>query len=254
MIASACVSGSTLANAASAAGIAPIGKSEPAKNHGTIATAGNAPTYSSCDGMRLASVSATPYMTTTRPMLAARNHAIPVAVPEKSAPRRTAAPISTASWRPLTARAPHRCRDQVPPGAAVAFDEEADARQHAVEGQQQPDGGDGDEAHVVDAADGRDLVGERRGDDEREQDRRQQRYEQLSRSPDVEREPAPHERAQRVGAPRGSRGSGARGPRAVERRVDGGHGVLLCQAVVRRRPGGRRSSGDRCRRASGGGS
>ena len=39
-----------------------IGNSEPAKKNGTIAMAGSAPMYSSTVGMRLASVSATPYM------------------------------------------------------------------------------------------------------------------------------------------------------------------------------------------------
>ena len=43
-----------------------IGNSEPAKNHGTIATAGTRPMYSSCVRTRLASVSATPYMPTAK--------------------------------------------------------------------------------------------------------------------------------------------------------------------------------------------
>ena len=49
-----------MANAVRTPGRAPIGNRAPAKNQGRIATAGVAPTYSSCFGIRLASVSATP--------------------------------------------------------------------------------------------------------------------------------------------------------------------------------------------------
>src|SRR5579859_3589879 len=47
--ASACVEGKTLATPASPFGSTSIGKSEPAKNQGTIAIAGMMPTYSSCE-------------------------------------------------------------------------------------------------------------------------------------------------------------------------------------------------------------
>ena len=73
------MSGRTFATHVSAAGSALIGNSEPAKNHGTIAIAGRAPTYSSCRRMRLASVSATPYMPTESSAAAARNQATPLA-------------------------------------------------------------------------------------------------------------------------------------------------------------------------------
>ena len=46
------------ANAAQPTGQRVIGNSDPAKNHGTIAIGGTTPMYSSCFGMRLASVSA----------------------------------------------------------------------------------------------------------------------------------------------------------------------------------------------------
>ena len=54
------MSGRALATAVSTPGSAPIGNSEPAKNHGTIAMAGTAAMYSASLGMRLASVSAIP--------------------------------------------------------------------------------------------------------------------------------------------------------------------------------------------------
>src|SRR5437588_536531 len=77
MTAKACVSGSTLAKAASHAGRPEIGNSEPAKNHGTMAMAGTAPMYSSCLAMRLARVSAAPYITTAIRAAAAANRAMP---------------------------------------------------------------------------------------------------------------------------------------------------------------------------------
>src|SRR5436189_208268 len=103
MSASAWVSGSTLANAVSAPGSAVIGKSAPAKNQGTIATAGVAAMYSSCSGMRLASVSAIPYMNTANRIAAGTNQATPLTVAWKWAPRAMATPISTATWRAATA-------------------------------------------------------------------------------------------------------------------------------------------------------
>ena len=67
MSAIAWVRGSTLANAVRAPGSALMGNSAPAKNHGRMATTGVAPMYSSWLGMRLAIVSATPYMRTAKP-------------------------------------------------------------------------------------------------------------------------------------------------------------------------------------------
>jgi hypothetical protein len=51
-----------LANVLSAPGRAAIGNSTPAKNQGRIAITGVAAMYSSCWWMRLASVSAAPYI------------------------------------------------------------------------------------------------------------------------------------------------------------------------------------------------
>ena len=67
-------------------GRAPIGNSAPAKNQGRIATAGVAPMYSSCFGIRLASVSATPYMKTANGTTAATNQSTPEALSWKSSP------------------------------------------------------------------------------------------------------------------------------------------------------------------------
>jgi len=56
------VIGSALPIAVRPAGNALIGKNEPAKKNGTMATGGNAPMYSSCVLMRLARISAMPYI------------------------------------------------------------------------------------------------------------------------------------------------------------------------------------------------
>ena len=141
MSARAWVSGSTLAKAASAAGIAPIGKSEPAKNHGTIATAGSGADVlllrRDAVGERLGRRRTSP---TAKPTPAATNQRDPGGRARGSRRRAgTAAPISTASCRPLTASATARLpstssgrgtgrREQVAAGAAVAVDDDADAR------------------------------------------------------------------------------------------------------------------------------
>ncbi len=58
--------------------------------------------------MRLAIVSATPYMKTAKPNAATANHAIPVALTWKSAPRSAATPTRTAICRALSASATAR--------------------------------------------------------------------------------------------------------------------------------------------------
>ena len=138
MSAIAWVRGRTLANAVRAPGSALMGNSAPAKNHGRIATTGVAPMYSSWLGMRLAIVSATPYMKTAKPTAAPTNQAMPVALTWKSAPRSAATPTSTATCSALSASATSRLpstssapRDgrgeQLALGAAVAVDDDAEA-------------------------------------------------------------------------------------------------------------------------------
>ena len=68
------MSGSDPREPRSPVGSAVIGKSDPAKNHGTIAMAGTAAMYSSCSATRLAMVSATPYMPIARSDAPATNH------------------------------------------------------------------------------------------------------------------------------------------------------------------------------------
>src|ERR671913_288386 len=58
--------GNSLPMTVSPAGRALIGKNEPAKKKGTMATGGSAPMYSSWVGSRLASTSAAPYMATAK--------------------------------------------------------------------------------------------------------------------------------------------------------------------------------------------
>src|SRR5215471_4559810 len=88
--------------------MAVIGNSAPAKKKGTMASAGTTPMYSSTEGMRLATVSAMPYIATARSALAAQNHATPVTDVLRLAPRRTAAASSTTTWSAVTANATMR--------------------------------------------------------------------------------------------------------------------------------------------------
>ena len=169
MRASACVSGRNFATQVSAAGMAVIGKSEPAKNHGTIAIAGRAPTYSSCRDTRLARVSATPYMPTASRPAAARNQATPPALALEVDPAQDG---GSDQRRQLQAGDRERDREvaeheqapvdrrgeQLPLGAALAVDDDADAREHRVERDQQAHRRDGHERRVVDPA----AVGSRR--------------------------------------------------------------------------------------------
>ena len=90
------------------AGIALIGKKLPAKNHGTSASGGAAPTYSSCFSSRAARISATPCMATAMPTTAAAAHAMPDAAVLNVAPRATAAAISATTWNPAIATATDR--------------------------------------------------------------------------------------------------------------------------------------------------
>jgi hypothetical protein len=87
---------------------------------------------------------------------------------------------------------------RIPP----ARHDDADAGEHAVQRDQEADGADGGEAHVVEAGNRRADRRERRCDHEREQDGRQQGHDQLPRCAGAEREPAPREcceRGQRPG-------------------------------------------------------
>jgi hypothetical protein len=108
MSAMAWVSGTTLASAVRAAGRAPIGNSDPAKKNGTMAMPGTAAVKSSTLPTLLAIVSATPYIATASAAAAPRNQARPVADTSSSAPRSTDAPMSTATWSAVVARATAR--------------------------------------------------------------------------------------------------------------------------------------------------
>jgi hypothetical protein len=72
-----------------------IGKSEPARNQGTIAIAGRRAMYSSLRGTRAASVSATPYMATAKSSATATNQSTPDTVGWKWIRRITANAMST---------------------------------------------------------------------------------------------------------------------------------------------------------------
>ena len=129
----------------------------------------------------------------------------------------------------------HRRGQQITPGAALPVDDHADAGEHAVDGNEEPHGPDGHEAHVVDAPDGTRHLGQRRGDDDAEQDRRHEGDDDLAGRPGGEGEAAPGQRGQRreqrgLRRVRRRQGRGRRGGR------DGGHEVSW---RVRRR-GGRR--------------
>ncbi|HEX6699314.1 MAG TPA: hypothetical protein VF101_01135 [Gaiellaceae bacterium] len=86
-------------------GSAAIGKSDPARNHGTIAIAGTRAMYSSAFGTRLASVSAAPYIAIVKSDAAAANHATPATLASKWIPRATATAISASTWSAVTANA-----------------------------------------------------------------------------------------------------------------------------------------------------
>ena len=116
---------------------------------------------------------------------------------------------------------------QVAAGAGLAVDDHADAGEHAVQRDQQADRADGDEAHVVEAADPSDRSRERRRDHEGEQDRREQRDEQLPRCAGAEREPASGERGERGSASGRGRGRSRRTDARVRVTVVAGHGILL---------------------------
>src|SRR5204862_5409976 len=75
--ASACVNGRKRATHVRPTGIAVIGKSEPARNHGAIAIAGTLAMYSSWRGILLASVSAAPYIAIVSSTPAATNQRTP---------------------------------------------------------------------------------------------------------------------------------------------------------------------------------
>src|SRR5688572_16193611 len=97
MTASVWVIGRILDTTVRPAGSALIGNNDPAKKNGTIASAGSAPVNSSSVGMRLASVSDTPYMPTASSPATPTNQATPDADTSSSAPRSTAATSSTAT-------------------------------------------------------------------------------------------------------------------------------------------------------------
>jgi len=79
------VVGRARATQASHAGSAVIGNSDPAMNQGRIATTGVSPSYSSWVGIRLARISARPYMNTVNASTAPMNQATPLAVAWKVA-------------------------------------------------------------------------------------------------------------------------------------------------------------------------
>src|SRR5919204_2981097 len=103
-----CVSGRKRAIHVMGPGRAVIGKSAPARNHGTIPIAGTRAMYSSAFEMRPASVSATPYIPTVKRAPAPRNQATPAPVTSKWIPRATANPIRTAIWSAVIANATTR--------------------------------------------------------------------------------------------------------------------------------------------------
>ena len=72
-----------------------MGNSEPAKNHGMMATAGVRPTYSSWDRSRNTRISAIPATVAASNSAAAANHARPAADVLSVAPRTTATTTST---------------------------------------------------------------------------------------------------------------------------------------------------------------
>ena len=74
------MSGRNFANHDRKPGSALIGKSEPARNHGTMAIAGTRAMYSSAFGTRLARVYAAPYMPIVNRLAAATNQTMPVPV------------------------------------------------------------------------------------------------------------------------------------------------------------------------------
>ncbi len=206
--------------------------------------------YSSWVGMRLASVSATPYIATANSAAAATNQATPVARISKSAPRSTAAAISTASWSALEEqrddevprhdqRPWHGCREQVALGPAEPVDDDAEPGGHAAQRHQQAHGRHGAVGHVVDPADGAaQRVGERGHDDDREQGGVEEGDEQLARGARAEGEPPPGQGGE-GGSPPGPAGRGrSRGGRSGghgRRGGDGGgHGVPSLRVCDRR--------------------
>ena len=177
--------------------------------------------------MRLASVSATPYIAMPSSTAAPTNQAMPLAdVVEVGAAQRGRDDQHDDLERgdhqgdgevgEHDQRAAHRRGQQVAAGAALAVDDDADAGEHAVQRDEQADGADRGEAHVVEAGDRRADRRERGRDHEREQHGRQQRHEQLPRRAGAEREPAAGERRERRAASRsrscvrGGRSTGVR--------------------------------------------
>ena len=108
MSASECVSGRNRATHVMPTGIAVIGKSEPARNQGAIAIAGRRAMYSSWRGIRLARISAIPYMAMVKPAVAPRNQSTPLVVAWKWMPRATARPSRVAICSPVIATATMR--------------------------------------------------------------------------------------------------------------------------------------------------
>ena len=108
--------------------------------------------------MRLASVSATPYIPIANSAAAATNQSDAGAVDvEVDAAQRSATAISTTTCSAVIAErddqvAEHEQRprdrrgEQLAPGAALAVDDHAEAGEHRVQRDQQADGADRDEA------------------------------------------------------------------------------------------------------------
>src|SRR5450755_3170978 len=123
-----------------------------------MAIAGNMPTYSSVLGRRAARISAMPYMTMANSSAAATNQNTRLVV-SYWAPRSAEAPISTANCNAVNGQRCHqvaehnggtsdRGHQQLARGPLLPVDDDAYAREHAVEGNQLASGGQCDVGHV----------------------------------------------------------------------------------------------------------
>src|SRR5215468_6051669 len=196
------VVGRTRATAASQPGSAVIGNSDPARNQGKMATTGVRPTYSSWVGIRLARISATAYMNTVNSSTAPANQA------DRDGDGHVAEHDQAAG---------DGGGEQFAAGAAGPVDDHADACERAGERDEQADGADDDEGGVA-AASG-DHLGKCRGDDQGEQQRGDQRREDLARGVRTEHDPAPGQ-----GGPRGHAARPRPGPGQCGLRWDGRNG------------------------------
>ena len=163
---------------------------------------------SSSDGTRLASVSDTPYIpmpnriaARDEPQDAARGH-VELGAPQDRR-RDQHDDLQRGDGQRDDKVRDHdqgtgdRRGEEIAPRAALAVEDHADAREHAVQRYEEGNGADGGEAHVVEPGNARADRRERGRDHEREQHRGQQRRDELAGRPHAECEAAPGERAER---------------------------------------------------------